>query len=151
MVGPILERDFYARDIVTLARDLLGRVLVRELPGQRLSGVIVETEAYGGADDAGSHAFRGATRRNRSMFGPPGHAYVYRIYGVHHCLNLVGEGDGRPGAAGVAMHDTAATEGGEARGGGPPPAGQPPPPPGTASGGRDRWDSRGHRREERLG
>ena len=98
MVGPILERDFYARDIVTLARDLLGRVLVRELPGQRLSGVIVETEAYGGADDAGSHAFRGATRRNRSMFGPPGQAYVYRIYGVHHCLNLVGEGDGRPGA-----------------------------------------------------
>ena len=97
MVGPILERDFYARDIVTLARDLLGRVLVRELPGQRLSGVIVETEAYGGADDAGSHAFRGATRRNRSMFGPPGQAYVFRIYGVHHCLNLVGEGDGRPG------------------------------------------------------
>ncbi len=94
----VLERPFYARDVVTLARDLLGRVLVRQWEGRRLSGVIVETEAYAGGDDAGSHAFRGPTARNRSMFGPPGHAYVYRVYGIHHCLNLVGEGEGIPGA-----------------------------------------------------
>lgn len=94
----VLDRSFYARDVVTLARDLLGRVLVRQWESRRLSGVIVETEAYRGADDAGSHAYRGQTARNRSMFGPPGHAYVYRIYGIHHCLNLVGEGDGKPGA-----------------------------------------------------
>lgn len=94
----VLGREFYARDTVSLARDLLGRVLVREWDGERLSGIIVETEAYGGAEDAASHAFRGPGRRNRSMFGPPGHAYVYRIYGIHHCLNLVGERDGRPGA-----------------------------------------------------
>jgi len=93
-----LPREFYARDTIAVARDLLGRVLVRQIQGERLSGIIVETEAYGGAGDRGSHAWRGPTPRNRAMFGPPGHAYVYRIYGVHCCLNLVAESDGAPGA-----------------------------------------------------
>ena len=84
-----LSRRFYERDAVTLAQGLLGRVVVREIGEHRLVGRIVEAEAYG-RDDPGSHAFRGPTRRNASMFGPPGHAYVYISHGIHHCLNVVG-------------------------------------------------------------
>ncbi len=92
-----LPRDFYQQDAVTLAPLLLGQWLVREVQGLRLAGRIVEVEAYLGHEDAASHAYRGPTPRNRSMFGPPGHAYVYLIYGVHHCLNIVTgpEGDGQ--------------------------------------------------------
>jgi len=93
-----LAREFFARDTLTVARDLLGRVLVRLLDGQRLSGRIVEVEAYIGKDDLASHARCGRTERNAAMFGPPGHAYVYFIYGVHHCLNLVTEREGFPAA-----------------------------------------------------
>lgn len=90
----MLARRFYQRDAETVARDLLGMVLVR-LDGQvRRAGRIVETEAYLGPHDLASHSSRGLTRRNAVMFGPPGHAYIYLIYGVHHCLNIV---TGRPG------------------------------------------------------
>lgn len=81
-----LARRFYARDPVTVARDLLGRLVVRDLDGVHMVGRIVEAEAYA-AEDPASHAFRGPTRRNASMFGPPGHAYVYVSHGIHHCLN----------------------------------------------------------------
>ena len=94
----VLPPAFFARPPVELARDLLGRVLVRVLEGRRLSGRIVETEAYAGGEDAASHGFKGPSPRNRSMFGPPGRLYVYRIYGVHHCLNLVCGETGRAAA-----------------------------------------------------
>lgn len=92
-----LSRSFYARDSVTVARALLGQCLVRVLHGVCLAGQIVETEAYAGPDDPASHAYR-CTPRSSIMYGPPGYAYVYFIYGTHHCLNAVTEADGIPGA-----------------------------------------------------
>lgn len=83
-----LPRRFYQRDASEVARDLVGRLLVRELDGVRMVGRIVEAEAYG-RDDPGSHAYRGLRPRNASMFGPPGRTYVYISHGIHHCLNLV--------------------------------------------------------------
>ena len=93
-----LPRGFYARDTLTVARSLLGRRLVRILDGERLSGRIVETEAYVGEDDQASHASPGPTERNISMYGPPGHTYVYIIYGMYHCFNIVTERVGFPAA-----------------------------------------------------
>lgn len=90
-MGGKLPRSFYARPTAEVACDLLGMVLVRRLGDSILSGRIVEDEAYGGTDDPGSHAFRGSTARNHSMFGPPGHLYIYRIYAVHICMNVVCE------------------------------------------------------------
>jgi len=92
--GRPLGRRFYARPPEVVARALLGRLIVRDAAAARLVARIVEVEAYGGARDPASHAFRGPTRRNRTMFGPAGHAYIYVSYGVHHCLNVV---TGRPG------------------------------------------------------
>lgn len=93
-----LARSFYLRPTLEVARDLLGRILVRELDGQRLAGRISEVEAYVGEDDLASHAARGLTPRNRAMYGHGGLAYVYLIYGMHHCLNVVTEVEGFPAA-----------------------------------------------------
>ncbi len=87
-----LGRRFFARPVLEVAPDLLGRVLVRERDGIRVAGRIVETEAYAPHDPA-SHSFRGPTRRTATMFGPAGHVYVYVSHGIHHCMNLTtGEG-----------------------------------------------------------
>ena len=91
--GPILKRAFYERPTRQVARDLLGKVLVHG----PTAGIIVETEAYPGGDDLASHSSRGVTPRTRVIFGPPGHAYVYFIYGMYECLNIVAEPDGQPG------------------------------------------------------
>jgi DNA-3-methyladenine glycosylase len=95
--GKVLQREFYNRDPITVAKELLGKVLVRETPEGVTAGVIVETEAYLAQGDPANHAFRGMTSRNKSMFGPPGHAYVYRIHQVC-CLNVVTEPEGVPSA-----------------------------------------------------
>ncbi len=93
-----LPRLFYARDTVCVARELLGKRLVRFIHGQKLSGLIVETEAYYSSNDAASHAYRGPTPRNAPMFGPPGHAYVYFIYGMHWLFNIVAHEENAAGA-----------------------------------------------------
>jgi len=91
-------RAFYATDPVTMARRLLGNRLVRVLPtGDRLAGTIVEVEAYLGERDAAAHSYQGRrTPRNEAMYGPPGTAYVYFTYGMHHCMNVVCGRRGEP-------------------------------------------------------
>jgi DNA-3-methyladenine glycosylase len=91
--GPILKRSFYDRETSEVARDLLGKVVVHG----PTAGMIVETEAYPGGDDLASHSARGLTERTRVIFGPPGHAYVYFIYGMYECLNVVVGAAGTPG------------------------------------------------------
>ena len=93
-----LGRDFYAQPTAFVARQLLGKYLVRAHPDGITAGKIVETEAYIGSEDKASHASRGLTPRAAIMFGPPGFAYVYLIYGMHHCLNVVTEDEGYPAA-----------------------------------------------------
>jgi len=94
-----LPAEFFTRATVEVARDLLGSLLrVRGDDGRWTAGRIVETEAYGGEDDPASHAGRGRTPRSEIMFGAPGVAYVYLIYGVHHCLNIVTGAEGQAGA-----------------------------------------------------
>lgn len=97
--APRLDRAFFARDTREVARDLLGRTLCHRIDGGRiLRGRIVETEAYHGPDDRASHARFGPTPRAAIMFGPPGIIYVYLVYGMHHCLNVVTGADGFPAA-----------------------------------------------------
>jgi DNA-3-methyladenine glycosylase len=97
-IGKTLSRDFYNRNTETVAMELLGKHLVhRSANGLRI-GRIVEAEAYIGPHDRASHSARGVTPRTRVMFGPPGHAYVYLVYGIHHCMNVVTEPKGN-GAA----------------------------------------------------
>jgi DNA-3-methyladenine glycosylase len=92
----ILDRKFYHRDTLLVARELLGKKLVRQVNGVELSGMIAETEAYCGRSDSACHAHRGKTQRNAVMFGKPGHAYVYFTYGMHYMLNLVTEEEENP-------------------------------------------------------
>jgi DNA-3-methyladenine glycosylase len=93
----ILPRSFYDRDPRLVGPDLLGKILVRRDGRRLLTGRIVEAEAYLGAEDAAAHAFAGKTARNAVLFGPPGYAYVYFIYGNHYCLNVSCHPDGTPG------------------------------------------------------
>lgn len=88
-----IPRHFYKRDTVDVARDLLGKVLVRKIDAKIVSGIIVETEAYRYKDDPASHSFRGRTERNKAMFGEVGRAYVYFTYGMHYCVNAVAKDD----------------------------------------------------------
>lgn len=95
----MLDRGFYARDTVNVAKDLLGKILVRRLNDHILSGMIVETEAYRSSDDPASHSYRGMTNRNRVMFGEVGYSYVYFTYGMYYCLNIVAkDADTKAGA-----------------------------------------------------
>ncbi len=89
----VLRRNFYARPVTEVARDCLGKVLVHG----KTAGRIVETEAYLGVNDRAAHAWSGITKRTRVLFGPPGHAYVYFIYGMYECLNFVAEETGKAG------------------------------------------------------
>jgi DNA-3-methyladenine glycosylase len=93
-----LPRSFYERDTVAVAQALLGATLVRQVGPTRRAGRIVETEAYVGPDDLACHARTGPGGRAAVMYGPAGVAYVYLIYGMHHCLNAVTEREGYPGA-----------------------------------------------------
>jgi DNA-3-methyladenine glycosylase len=93
-----LPRSFFARDPRRVAPQLLGKILIRETPNRRLTARIVELEAYLGTEDPAAHAAAGCTLRNAVLFGPPGHAYVYFIYGNHYCLNVSCEPEGEAGS-----------------------------------------------------
>jgi DNA-3-methyladenine glycosylase len=95
---PVVARPFYIHPPDQVAQALLGKVLVRRCEGEWLSGRIVEVEAYFGLGDEAAHAFAGKTRRNEVLFGPPGFAYVYFIYGMHYCLNISCEPESQAGS-----------------------------------------------------
>lgn len=91
-----LPRRFYSRDTTLVAKELLGKRIVRKIGKDKISAIITETEAY--SDDPASHAYRGMTQRNKVMFGKVGIAYVYFIYGMHYCFNIVAKDDSKAGA-----------------------------------------------------
>ncbi|HTL73149.1 MAG TPA: DNA-3-methyladenine glycosylase [bacterium] len=93
-----LPRPFYDRDTTRVAQELLGKWLVHKAGDTERIGKIVEVEAYLGEHDLAAHSSKGLTERTKIMFGPPGHAYVYLIYGIHHCMNIVTERDGHASA-----------------------------------------------------
>ena len=93
-----LGRTFYDRDTIAVARELLGKYLVHASRGVERIGRIVEVEAYLGPHDLAAHSSKGLTERTKVMFGPPGHAYVYLIYGMYHCMNVVTEEEGHGSA-----------------------------------------------------
>jgi len=94
-----LNREFYSRDTITVAKDLLGKILVHNYDGNIIKGKIVETEAYLGINDKAAHSYGGRkTKRVETMYGPPGVAYVYFIYGMYYCFNIVTKEEGTPEA-----------------------------------------------------
>jgi DNA-3-methyladenine glycosylase len=94
----VLPRIYFNRPTVTVARSLIGKYVVREIDGRILAGKILEVEAYVGPQDKACHASKGRTQRTEVLFGPPGVAYVYLIYGIYHCLNVVTEREEFPSA-----------------------------------------------------
>jgi len=106
-----LPRSFFDRPVLKVAPDLLGRLVVHDAEEGRVTARLTEVEAYDGPNDPGSHAFRGRSKRNGTMFGPPGHVYVYFTYGMHYCMNLVCGPEGMP--TGILLRAAALTEGTE--------------------------------------
>lgn len=108
-----LKEEFFMESTLSVAKNLLGKVLVRRNNDHETRAVIVETEAYCGLDDKASHASRGITERNKIMFGPAGHAYIYLVYGMHYCLNIVTEQENYPAAVlirGIKLVGSAASD-----------------------------------------
>ena len=106
-----LKRDFYKRETLDVARELLGKYLIHEIEGQRRVGKIVETEAYIGEDDLAAHSRFGLTERTKIMYGEPGHAYIYLIYGMYDMLNIVTEREGFPAAVLIRALEPTGVEG----------------------------------------
>ena len=100
MSGTRLLREFFQQDPVKVAKALLGQVLVRKVGGRELAGIVCEVEAYGGSEDRASHAYRGQSARNMAMFDNAGFSYIYQIYGLHWCFNVV---VGQPGVAAAGL------------------------------------------------
>jgi DNA-3-methyladenine glycosylase len=96
-LASVLPRSFYLNSPEFVARELLGKLITHHFDGERLTGRIIEVEAYLGLSDPASHTFAGKTQRNSVLFGPPGFSYVYFIYGMHYCLNFSCQPDGEPG------------------------------------------------------
>src|SRR3989338_2943874 len=109
----ILGPEFFERSTLQVARELLGKYLVRRRGGKTRAFLITEVEAYAGRGDMSSHAANGITKRNKAVFGPPAHWYVYLIYGMYHCLNIVTESHGTPAA--VLIRGVAVVKNGESR------------------------------------